>query len=241
MKYAIISDIHGNLEALEAVLNDAEKKGAERIICLGDIVGYGANPKECLDKIKSINDIVCAGTHDHAVINQTDTIYFNIYARKAVAWTSLQLNDEDILYIQSFPYVYEEKDFIAVHANLIQPENWGYIFDDFDAAKNFISMKQNICFIGHSHVPLAFEKKEDIRPYYNLKELNIDKNSKYIINVGSVGQPRDGDPRTGYCIFDSDNMKIEWIRLNYDIVKAQKKIVDAGLPYFLAERLQIGR
>ena len=241
MKYAIISDIHANLEALESVLQDIEDEGIERIICLGDIVGYGANPKECLNKMKSINDIVCAGNHDHAVINQTNTTYFNIHARKAVLWTSLQLTKEDILYIQSFPYIYEEKDFVAVHANLVQPENWGYIFDDFDAAKNFAAMKKKICFIGHSHVPLAFEKKDDIRPYYNLKEIEIDENAEYIINVGSVGQPRDGDPRSCYCIFDSDELKVKWKRLEYNIIKTQKKIVEAGLPYFLAERLQIGR
>lgn len=241
MIYAIISDIHGNLEALETVIADAEKRKAERIICLGDIVGYGANPKECIEKVKSFHDVVCAGNHDHAATNQTDTSYFNLYARKAVTWTSAQLTRQDMSYIRSFPYVFEEEDFTAVHANLIKPEQWGYIFDDFDAVPNFVAMKKNLCFIGHSHVPLAFEKGEDIRPYYNLREMEIKEDHKYIFNVGSVGQPRDADPRASYCLLDTAAMTVEWRRLNYDIVSAQKKIIEAGLPYFLAERLQIGR
>ena len=242
MIFAILSDIHGNMEALEAVFKHAERHPIDRFLCLGDIVGYGANPKECLNRIKSFEDIVCVGNHDHAVTELTDTSYFNPYARKAVHWTISQLDEEDIAYINSLPYIYEEDTFYTVHANLAKPELWGYIFDDFDASTNFFIMKKNICFIGHSHVPLAFEKKEDIiKPHYGAEKILIDENCKYIVNVGSVGQPRDGDPRASYCIMDTEAKTIVWHRVIYDVAKAQKKIINAGLPSFLADRLAMGR
>jgi predicted phosphodiesterase len=241
MIYAVFSDIHANLEAFQAVMEHMKEIRAERFICLGDIVGYGANPHECLKMVQDIKDTVCAGNHDHAAANLIDTSYFNPYARRAVDWTSVQLDNADLKYIKTFPYIYEEDDFCVVHSNLKKPESWGYIFDEFEAGTNFAEMKKQICFIGHSHVPLAFEKDEFIQPIYETTRITIKENCSYIINVGSVGQPRDGDPRASYCIYDSAKKTVQWYRINYDILTAQKKIIQAGLPYFLAERIQIGR
>ena len=243
MIYAILSDIHGNLEAFDAVLNHTRENVVERYVCLGDIVGYGANPKECLERIQSLNCTVCAGNHDHAATNLMDTSTFNPYAKKAVTWTQEQLSEEGMKSIRKLPYTNnDEEDFHAVHANLHDPERWGYIFDYLEASESFEHMTKPICFIGHSHVPLAFKKEEDeIQPIYNTDEITIEENCRYIINVGSVGQPRDGDKRACYCIFDSNSRKVRWQRVDYDIAKAQAKILDAGLPDFLAKRLEMGR
>ncbi|OVE73364.1 hypothetical protein BVX93_01920 [bacterium B13(2017)] len=242
MRYAIISDVHSNYEALTAVLEDIRKQKVDDIICLGDIVGYGASPKECINLIKQCCSQIIIGNHDHAAIGLTDTDYFNFNARNAIKWTSQQLTDEEKEYFSNLPFYSKRDDLIFTHASLYKPQDWGYILDEYQALASFEQMKDSfICFIGHSHVPLAFIKKQYLSFMWDIKEFVLEKNNQYIINVGSVGQPRDGIKDAAYVIYDSSKLLINLIRVSYDIETAQKKIIGAGLPKFLAERIQYGR
>lgn len=240
MKYGIISDIHGNLEALNAVLDDAADKGVEKYLCLGDIVGYGANPKECIKKIISINAECVVGNHDHAVVGLTDTVYFNTNAKMAVTWTEQILSEKEKKFLADLPFVRKVDDITLVHSSLESPEMWRYVLNDVDAEKNLKRLENRICFIGHSHMPCIFQEQYNSRALFDfLNRITIKEKS--IVNVGSVGQPRDGDPRASYVIYDSETMIVSFERVPYNIKAAQKKIIKAGLPKILAARLDMGR
>jgi len=240
MRYALIADIHSNLEALQSVLASIGKEKIDQILCVGDIVGYGANPVECIHLIKEKCDKCICGNHDSAVIGFTDVDFFNPFAKQAVFWTSEQISEEEINYLASLKFVERENNFTMVHATLDRAREWGYILNTFDAATNFQLQADTICFVGHSHVPVAYQKKGNFVSGHRFIN-KIEPDCQYIINVGSVGQPRDGDPRASYVIYDDQAQSFILKRINYDIAKAQKKILDAGLPQILADRLSIGR
>lgn len=240
MKYAIISDIHGNLEALEAVLAEIVPRPIDRYICLGDIVGYGANPRECLERVRDLNPIVVTGNHDAAACERTDIRYFNQPARAAALWTRDQLSLPERNYLASLPLVEEVEGMAMVHSSLNEPEKWHYILSQFDARPTFNLLPGPACFIGHSHVPVAFEEKGGgvrVLP----PEVMMEGGVRYIINVGSVGQPRDGDPRASFALWDTQAGRVEIIRVEYPIKPAQEKILRAGLPAILASRLSAGQ
>lgn len=240
MKYAIISDIHANIEALDAVVDDAQSKDVHDFFCLGDIVGYGPNPRECIRKILDIKAVCIAGNHDHAAVGLTDISFFNLHAKNAALWTSEQLADDDKTFIKDLPLVVRHENITLVHSALDEPSKWHYILNDSDAAKNIELMDSLLCFIGHSHIPCIFQEQYNSRALFDfLDHLTISQKS--IINVGSVGQPRDGDPRSSYVIFDDSSNIITFERVDYDIEKAQKKIIEAGLPTILANRLLLGK
>ena len=262
-RYAILSDIHSNLEALYVVLDKCRELGITEYISLGDVVGYNANPVECISIVRQLNIVArVRGNHDdYTVRGDIAESGFNPNAKKAVAWTREQISEEDRLWLDEADY---EKKFLIsctlVHATLDSPGNWGYILDQFHAEDNFSYQRTNICFCGHSHVPVAFVKKQLTAPGERPIEMihawsgDVDddvtipdmivvpylKKNKYLFNVGSIGQPRNGDPRASFAVWDTDQMTVTRFRLPYDIAVTQQKILDAGLPARLAERLAVG-
>jgi predicted phosphodiesterase len=241
MKYIILSDIHSNLQAFEAVIRSFSKKGYDKIICAGDTVGYGADPDACIEKISSLTDVNILGNHDAAVIDKTDASNFNTYARAAVEWTREHLSSEGHAYLNGLPLVHDRDDLTAVHGTLHDPEEFIYMMTDRDAMHTFEIMRRKVCFVGHSHVPGVFVLRKEELVYSEAGKIELEENAKYIVNVGSVGQPRDGDPRACYCVFDAEKGRIEFFRIGYDIPTAQKRILTAGIPAALAERLEYGR
>lgn len=240
MRYAIIGDIHGNLESLESVMASIEEEEVDRIICVGDIVGYGANPVECIEIVRERCHTVVAGNHDYAAIGLTDIDFFNPFAKQAVVWTSEQLREEDIEYLAKLRLIERDDGFTVVHATLEDPKGWGYILNTFDAAVSFELQTDSLCFVGHTHVPVVYQKTDSFVTGHRFVS-KLEDGSKYIINVGSVGQSRDGDPRACYVMYDSTHSVLRLKRIEYDIETAQKKILKAGLPQILADRLSIGR
>ena len=241
MRYGIIADIHGNLEALETVIAACRQEGIQDFLCLGDLVGYGANPKECLKMIQYLKAICIAGNHDWAVLGKIDVAYFNPVAKAAIAWTRQQLSQQDLNFLKSLDLIFKNDDMILVHGTLDHPEEFHYLLDMSDILNTFSLIDRPLCFLAHTHVPGIFVKhKEKFYDARNLK-ITLSPQEQCVVNVGSVGQPRDGSPLAAYCIYDTDARKVEIKRIAYDIETAQKKILVAGLPAFLAQRLSIGR
>lgn len=240
MHYAILSDVHGNLEALEAVLASARRRGVEQIVCLGDVVGYGPQPTECLQLLLKANSTIVAGNHDFAVADRIDIANFNVYAREATLWTRQQLGDDELRVLSELPLVAEFDGFTAVHGTLHTPELFDYVQTSYDAHLSMQEMQQPLCFIGHSHVPITFVQDETIS-YHLEPTTTVEPHTKTIVNVGSVGQPRDFDARACYAIYDGDRHRVERVRVPYDIDSVIAKIRRAGLPRPLGERLRAGR
>lgn len=243
MRYGIISDIHGNLEALDAVLGALSADQIDAYLCLGDLVGYGANPNECLERVWALTPHVIAGNHDHAAIGLADLMYFNRSAAEAVLWTMQVLTRQGRQYLRELPLVLRQPDLMAVHATPSKPEKWGYIFSLSQAAAEFRAFPEGlaVCFIGHSHDPMIVESANGFCRIVPALYCFQRPDARYLVNVGSVGQPRDGDPRAAHGVYDTTTGQIEIRRTGYDIPAAQKKIRKAGLPEFLAERLARGR
>jgi len=225
LKAAVLSDIHSNLPALEAVLASVKLEGCEQTICLGDVVGYGAQPNECLELLTSEHIPILLGNHDAAVIGRLSLEYLNTYARQAAVWTMNRLALENIHRLALHPIIIEQTVITYVHSSPSEPDLWRYIFNPTEARAAFRAFKSQVCFYGHTHIPIIFTNPADDRR---------------LINVGSVGQPRDRDPRACYGIYDTETAEFRWVRLDYDIDKTAKLIVDAGLPRFLADRLYEG-
>ena len=243
MRYAVLGDIHGNGDALDAVLKDLADKEIDRHLCVGDIVGYGAEPRKCLKYVRE-NDVVCvAGNHDHAAIGRLDINYFNLHARAAVEWTRQRLSVAAVEHLGGLDLVTVVDGLTLAHGTVHQPELFGYIETVFAAQISFHAMTTQVAFLGHSHVPIAFLESgdQDSVTYTQSMELELRHVSKAIVNVGSVGQPRDDDPRACYAIYDSGLQTVELRRIEYDIESAQAKIRKAGLPEVLAARLALGR
>jgi diadenosine tetraphosphatase ApaH/serine/threonine PP2A family protein phosphatase len=243
MRYAIIADIHANLAAFMAVLVDIERRGeAEEVWCLGDIVGYGPEPHQCIELLRQTNHICVAGNHDLAAIGEVDTFEFNPDAAAACQWTARQLTTQDIAYLKKLPLVAEKGDFTLVHGSPRQP-SWEYILSISAAKENFAYFKSKFCLVSHSHVPLIFRYKKtgvcSFSQFSTNKELVLGE-ERLIINPGAVGQPRDGDPRASYAIYDSETRKINLCRVPYDIAATQAKMVEQRLPIRLVARLSHG-
>jgi diadenosine tetraphosphatase ApaH/serine/threonine PP2A family protein phosphatase len=240
MRFAIFSDIHSNLEAFEAVLADARDNNCTDFVCLGDVVGYNANPHECVERVREMDCPVVKGNHDEQASLLESSRDFNEMAEAAIQWTRDNLSDADKEWLRDLKLQRQVRDFTIVHATLDTPDQWGYVFNNLDAAASFTYQHTPVCFFGHTHVPMAFIRDEGVqrRP---IDKLRIEPGKKYFINVGSVGQPRDGDWHAAYCIYHIESNLVEQRRLKYDLETAQKKITDAGLPRLLAERLALGR
>lgn len=240
MRYAIIADIHANLEAFQTVLEDIRAMNCTHYACLGDVVGYNANPKECLDIVRQMGMPVVKGNHDEYCSAETDLEGFNPHAQEAINWTRDQLTDEDRKWLRDLRYIRLVASFSIVHATLDGPQRWGYVFDKLAAAASFTYQNTSVCFFGHTHVPVAFVRDAMVRGG-TYSKFKVEPGKKYFVNVGSVGQPRDGNPKAAYVVYDLDEGSIELRRLDYDIGATQKKILDAGLPPRLAHRLAEGK
>jgi len=240
MKVALFGDIHANLEAFETVLADAEAEGCDSYVCLGDVVGYNANPAECLEKVRAMGCPVVKGNHDEDAGGDHSLEMMNPVAAQALTWTRDQLTAEQREFLARMRMVRQVEDFTIVHSTLDQPNVWNYVTNKFDAMSNFSYQFTQVCFHGHTHVPRVFTRGarvQEVKP----ESIAIEDGMKYFINAGSVGQPRDGDWRASYCIYDMEKKVIYFRRLEYDIKTTQQKILDAGLPEALANRLADGR
>jgi diadenosine tetraphosphatase ApaH/serine/threonine PP2A family protein phosphatase len=238
MKIVIISDIHGNLEALHKVLEHIDKLEEEkRVVCLGDIVGYGPNPAECFKIVESLTDKICLGNHEYAILDKDFDYQMARYAREAIIWTRGVLGEEIREAINRIPIQIEEDNVLYVHASPDYSIRWKYITNARNAYSSLIEMKHSLCFVGHSHIPGIYAYNE-LRG--NSNKATLSRDDKTIVNVGSVGQPRDGSPMLSFAVFDDDNWSVEIIRLEYDYHKTMAKIEKANLPLFLAKRLAKG-
>ncbi len=240
-KIAILGDIHANLDALNVVLADCREQGVEEFLCTGDVVGYNACPHECIEIIRDIGCPVMMGNHDYYVgcekLNLND---FNPNAAAVVRWTREQLSEEDLDWLRALPFTRTAKGVTLVHATNDRPALFGYVFDNLQADANFTAQKTPLSFHGHTHCPMIYEKSMQGVFRIDPQDFKLQMGRKYFINVGSVGQPRDGDPRATYVIYDSVAKTVTFRRLPYDIAAAQARIRAAGLPERLAERLAEG-
>jgi len=243
MRYAIIADIHANLAAFTAVLVDIEHRGeAEEVWCLGDIVGYGPDPHQCIELLRQTNHVCVAGNHDWAAAGNIDTSEFNLDAAAACRWTAQQLTPEDIQYLKNLPTVIQKEDFTLVHGSPRDPI-WEYLLSISTAKESFAYFKSRFCLVGHSHVPLVFKYSGADSCSFSQFSTNIGlmlAKNRLILNPGAVGQPRDGDPRASYAIYDSETRLARLYRVPYDINTTQARMVKANLPMHLIARLSQG-
>ena len=241
---AILADIHANLAAFEAVLGDIEKKGGvDEIWCLGDIVGYGPDPCRCIELLRQYNHVCVAGNHDLAAIGKMELSYFNPYAAEACRWTTGQLSEEDVAYLASLPLTLEKGEFLLAHGSPAEPA-LEYVMSASVAARNFEFFQLPYCLVGHTHAPAAFREEADgsclpigLSPGVGM----VLAKHRMIINPGGVGQPRDGDPRASYAIFDDEGRVFRLYRIEYDIRATQDRMMAAQLPIHLITRLEAGR
>ncbi len=243
MRYAIIADIHANLAAFTSVLDDIQQRGGvEEVWCLGDVVGYGPEPHSCIELLCQYNHVCVAGNHDWAAIGRLDTSDFNPAAAAACHWTASQLSPEDIKYLENLPLAAQQDDFTLVHGSPREPI-WEYMLSTSCAQANLAYFQSPFCLVGHSHVPLIFECREtgdcSLTEFPEATTLRLGKN-RLIINPGGVGQPRDGDPRASYAIYDSEARSISHYRIPYDIGVTQAKMMEHRLPLRLVRRLSYG-
>lgn len=239
-KFAILGDIHANLEALTTVIDDARQRGVTDFVCVGDVVGYNASPSECIKLVRELNCLTVRGNHDHYCSHTESLDDFQPLAASVIAWSRRQLSFQDIKWLKDLPFHKVHAGFTLVHSTLDMPERWGYVFDTLAAEANFCYQITGLCFHGHTHVPMIYEKHHEIMRIEPCKT-KVMFGKKYFINVGSVGQPRDGDPRSAYVTYTLKSKEIEFVRVEYDIETAMEKNLKAGLPERLATRLAQGR
>lgn len=240
MRFAIFGDIHANLHALHAVLSDAREQLCTHYVCMGDVVGYNAFPGQCIEIVRNLECPVVKGNHDEQASMMGDQEGFNPLAEEAMNWTREQLTPADKEWLRSLRMQRQVRDFTIVHATLDTPHKWGYVFNQLDAAASFSYQHTAVCFIGHTHTPKAYVRDGSVRTI-PLDTLLLQQGKRYLINVGSVGQPRDSDWRPAYCVYDTNTNEVKLRRIEYDLAGAQQAILDAGLPRKLAERLAVGK
>ncbi|MBI3964090.1 MAG: metallophosphoesterase family protein [Chloroflexi bacterium] len=244
MRIAVISDIHANLAAFEAVIADFGE--VDEVWCLGDVIGYGPDPNECVERLRRLPRFVCLpGNHDYAALGLIDVRDFNPVARTAAIWTREQLTDENASYLERLPQTLVRDDFFLVHASPRQPI-WEYVLEESQAAENLAFFDTPYCLLGHSHIPLVFRERPNqsrnpMGRFMGKPGIEVSLgDERMIINPGSVGQPRDRDARAAYGLIDLEERTFEFRRVEYDIAATQRKMADAGLPKPLAERLAVG-
>jgi diadenosine tetraphosphatase ApaH/serine/threonine PP2A family protein phosphatase len=243
MKYGILGDIHGNLSALRAVLDALEKEKVDVLLSVGDVVGYGAAPRECIALLRELDAVVVKGNHDAACVGELDILYFNNYARSAVRWTQTILTEGDSRWLSSLPLFVDLEHASVAHGTYCHPELFDYVQSTTDADPSLDAMQLPVCFVGHTHYPVTLLRLRDdpLRTAYTEDtEIDLSESHRALINVGSVGQPRDEDPRAAYAVFDSERERACIHRVPYDIEREAARIRGAGLPSALADRLFLG-
>ena len=239
---AVLGDIHANIDALNVVLDDCRAQGVTDFLCTGDVVGYNAAPSECMRIIRELGCPVVKGNHDDYVADLgRDLSDFHPNAAAVVEWTRGQLTEDEVAWLRDLPFTVTKTGISLVHSTMDNPEAFGYVFDNLQAEANFIFQKVPLCFHGHTHCPMIYEKQLAGVFRIDPQEFKLPVGRKYFINVGSVGQPRDGDPRAAYVLYDPKARTVTFRRLEYDVAAAQARIRAAGLPERLAERLEVGQ
>ena len=246
MRYLIVSDIHANMDAFDAVLEHAS--GAwDRVLVLGDLVGYGAEPNAVVDKVRSLSpEAVIRGNHDKAASGIDDGSQFNHVARTAALWTGTQLTPENLAYVRALPMGPVQIDALTEICHGTPFDEDHYVFDANDAAMALQAAQRPLCLFGHTHLPALFKLVDDrfegmpLDPDRDLV-IPLQRGARYLINVGAIGQPRDSDPRAAYGILDDEARELRAFRVRYPVERAQQKIIAAGLPVSLANRLALGR
>ena len=243
MRYAVFSDVHANVEALEAVLTDAGRRSPDAYLCLGDIVGYGPDPNECVERVRSLGAAAIAGNHDRGAAGRLDPAAFSSLARTAIEWTAGVLTQQNRAFLAALPDRFEPPRFLAVHGSPREPVE-EYIFDLPTALAVFAETDFRVCLVGHTHIPGVFALGKD--GHIKAQTLGPDgparlaATSRYIVNAGSVGQPRDGDPRAAYLMFDDEAAVVTLHRVGYPVAATQAKMTARGLPPLLSRRLAAG-
>jgi diadenosine tetraphosphatase ApaH/serine/threonine PP2A family protein phosphatase len=247
MRYLVLTDIHANLEALKACLTDAGPRSFDQTLVLGDLVGYGGDPNAVVELVQSLQPVaIVRGNHDKVACGIDQAEGFNAVARHAAHWTLEQLTPDYREWLAALPEGPHEVDDLLEICHGSPFDEDAYIFDELDAVRALKTASRPVCLFGHTHYPVSFELSDEAfetigPPFTEETELELKKTSRYLINPGSVGQPRDGDPRAAYAIVDTTKRKIEMFRLSYAIDEAQAKVLKAGLPEVLAQRLAVGR
>jgi len=240
LRYAIISDIHANIQALQEVLKLIDTLEVDSLVCLGDIVGYGGDPSPCIELIRQRCPEVIMGNHDAAAVGLTPIDYFNPAAQEAAIWTSEVLSAQERKYLTQLPFQATFEKFEIVHSTPDDPSAWKYLMTEDEARPLFECFARQLLFYGHTHFPMVFELDQEEIALEEPFDFNPRPGARYIVNVGSVGQPRDGDPRASFAVFDTGENKVVFHRQPYDINGAQKSILRKGLPKILALRLDYG-
>jgi diadenosine tetraphosphatase ApaH/serine/threonine PP2A family protein phosphatase len=241
LRYAILADIHSNLEALEAVLAALSKSRIDRYVCVGDVVGYGADPKPCIDRVRDICSVTIAGNHDWAVAGTLSLEFFNGYAREAIRWTRERLEAADLAWLRDLPLEHDLEGLaMLVHSTLHNPAAFDYLLTSYDAHLTMRVLERPLCFVGHSHIPITFMERNGLG-FTFADMIDLTKVDKAIINPGSVGQPRDENPAAAYAVYDTVKRRVTLHRVPYDLDACCSKIERAGLPQVLADRLRVGK
>ncbi len=242
MKYGFFSDVHANLEALKACIIDFRSEKLDKVFFLGDAVGYGPYPDECVKLINEVAAVKLMGNHDYAALGLMETDFFNQYAAESMGWTKSSITRKTVEIMSNFQLQYEFDNALLVHASPKEPELWHYILDMEDARESFDYFKNQICLLGHTHRPFIVSKDSANEAILSKQmEEVLAKDVRYLVNIGSVGQPRDGDPRSCYLIYDETKSIIRHKRVSYNIKATQKDMAKIGLPEYLIERLAVGR
>ncbi len=251
MRYAVLSDVHGNLEALTAVLAMLSSYRIDRYLCLGDVVGYGAEPAACLHRLRALDAVIVAGNHEQACIGKLDLNWFHEAAQAAILWTRDRLSITELDVLRRLPLTDTTGPVTLVHATLKHPERFEYLVDIGQAVDALTLCRTLICAAGHTHLPCFLEYDRAQRRVLRVLTAPNDleqvafvddaQSRRYLLNPGSVGQPRDGDARASVAVIDTDAKRASVHRVPYDVAAAQQKIRQAGLPALLAERLALGR
>jgi len=243
MIYGVLGDIHSNLTALEVALKLLRAGGAEKLLSVGDVVGYGAAPRACIAMLRAEGVHVVKGNHDAAVVGELDPRFFNQYARAAVEWTREQLAPEEIAWLRALPMREHFEHCALAHSSYAHPERFTYVLGPHDADESLDELELPVCFVGHTHVPITLLRLEEDplhTAFSNDTTVDLSVSLRALVNVGSVGQPRDDDPRTACALYDSETRLLRILRAPYDIEREHKRILAAGLPAVLAERLRLG-
>ncbi len=241
LKYAIISDIHANLEAFTSVLAQIDQIGVDRIVCLGDVVGYNGAPNQCIQLIRDREIPTICGNHDAVACGIEEPWGFNPIALSAALWTRETLSDDNLAWLRGLKDVMPTEHFLAVHGSPVDRDTYMFTWEDVLAHVEFLKERNyKLCFFGHTHSPGIFSS-DGVYAVDAESRFILDNNKCFFINPGSVGQPRDGDPRAAFGLFDSETREYRHLRVEYPIEKAAQRIIDEGLPRFLAERLFLGR
>jgi diadenosine tetraphosphatase ApaH/serine/threonine PP2A family protein phosphatase len=232
MRVAVISDIHGNLAALQRVLEIIDTLHVDTINCLGDIVGYGAQPNDCIELVQQRCRVIVRGNHDSGALGEIPLDRFNPYGRSAIRWTRKNLTRENVQFLKDLPLSAVDQEITYAHASLPDPDAWRYVVTWPEARRCFSGFTTHLCFIGHTHVPAIVSEDGQVNLYRS--------NKRHLVNVGSIGQPRDGNPRAAFGFADTERNLLEIIRVEYDIESSARAILKARLPDYLAQRLFLG-